>query len=310
MLPRRALALGRAELPADVVLAHADAAGGPVDVLPAQREQLALAQTGHRGGEEDRAVERVELARAGVLDERVDLVEREETDLVGLRGGGQVDARAGVGGRPPAPRRLGEVEQRRERRDHVSNRLGLEILVLEHEYEVDDVVWRDRVDRAIAEERHEVHARLALDVLDRRPLAALAFGMQAVAAADLVDAQALADAWLDLCLRNQAAQLGLGLRAGETVATAVDALEADLALDLPAVGAPVAVPRLPPVLVGPEVERAGAVGPSSRHSSDHNPTGRHHRCARASAAAAPTERHGPRRLASHHVRSSSPSNRT
>jgi hypothetical protein len=72
---RRALGLGGAELAAHVVLAHADARRRPVDILPPEGEQLALAQAGHRGCEEDRPVERAKLARPGMLDQRVDLVD-------------------------------------------------------------------------------------------------------------------------------------------------------------------------------------------------------------------------------------------
>ena len=40
---------------------HAHPAGAPVDVAPAQREQLALAQPGHRGGQVQRALDRAEV---------------------------------------------------------------------------------------------------------------------------------------------------------------------------------------------------------------------------------------------------------
>jgi hypothetical protein len=44
-----------------------------------------------------------------------------------------------------AQRRCGarEVEQRAERRDEVADRLGREVLVLEHEDEVDDILGLD-----------------------------------------------------------------------------------------------------------------------------------------------------------------------
>jgi hypothetical protein len=59
--PRRAPRLGRAELAADVVAPDADAAGEPVDVALAQRQQLALAQPGHRRRQVQRVLGRTPL---------------------------------------------------------------------------------------------------------------------------------------------------------------------------------------------------------------------------------------------------------
>jgi hypothetical protein len=76
-----------------------------------KREELALPQTGHRGGAVQRPVDRLEHALAGVRDERVDLLERQETDLLGLRDRRQLEALAWVLSRPAALGRLGGVEQ-------------------------------------------------------------------------------------------------------------------------------------------------------------------------------------------------------
>jgi hypothetical protein len=62
--------LGRDELAVGEVGAHADGLAGEVDVAPAQREELAAAQSGEGGGEEDGGV----LVVAGGADERVDLL--------------------------------------------------------------------------------------------------------------------------------------------------------------------------------------------------------------------------------------------
>ena len=58
--------LGRHPVPADVVAAHPYRAGLPVHVAPTQGKQLALAQAGHRCGQEDRAIGAPEWLRCGV----------------------------------------------------------------------------------------------------------------------------------------------------------------------------------------------------------------------------------------------------
>jgi hypothetical protein len=57
--------------------AHADRGEAEVDVAPAQREQLAHAEAGQCGGEEDRAV----LVRLGRAHEREDLLKRIDVDV-------------------------------------------------------------------------------------------------------------------------------------------------------------------------------------------------------------------------------------
>jgi hypothetical protein len=70
----RAAGLRRPELAPDVVLAHPDPGHRPVDVAPAQRHQLTLAQSSHRRGEEQRPVDRLIHAGAGVGDHGVDFL--------------------------------------------------------------------------------------------------------------------------------------------------------------------------------------------------------------------------------------------
>jgi hypothetical protein len=53
--------LGRVERPARVGLGHPDSPRAPVDVKPAQPEELALAQASHRGRQVERALDRPEL---------------------------------------------------------------------------------------------------------------------------------------------------------------------------------------------------------------------------------------------------------
>jgi len=121
--PSRTPGLRRAEFAADVVLAYTNSARRPVDVAPAQRDQLALAQPGHRGRPKYRPVDRTEHSRPGVPDQQIDLVERQEADLRRVGDRGQVYPFAWVRRSPAAPWRPGEVEQRRQCPDHVADRL-------------------------------------------------------------------------------------------------------------------------------------------------------------------------------------------
>jgi hypothetical protein len=78
---RRAFALGRPELVEHVVLPDSDARRPPVDVAPAQRDQLALAEPGHRCRNVERSIDGVVRALRGVVGERQDLVGLEEADV-------------------------------------------------------------------------------------------------------------------------------------------------------------------------------------------------------------------------------------
>jgi hypothetical protein len=114
------------------------------------------------------------------------------------------------------------LNRSRQGRDDVADRLGRELLpLLEQEYEVDHVLRGDRVHRSPREERRQMHADLALDVLDGRALPALALDVQPVATADLLDVEPLAGrARPDLDLGHLLTQLGLGLGAGQPYAAA------------------------------------------------------------------------------------------
>src|SRR5215217_5796178 len=59
---RRAVRLRRSELAPDEALADSEAPCEPVDIAPAQRQQLALSQPGHRCGEPHEAVDATERA--------------------------------------------------------------------------------------------------------------------------------------------------------------------------------------------------------------------------------------------------------
>ena len=74
--------LRRGQVAVGVAGSDADGRAGEVDVSPAQRDELALAEAGERGGEEDRGV----LLGLGGADERHDLLRGEDLDL-GSRGG-------------------------------------------------------------------------------------------------------------------------------------------------------------------------------------------------------------------------------
>ena len=63
--------LGGVHLPAREVVGDADAPDLPVDVEPLQREQLALAQAGERGGQVERSLDAAESVVRHRLDQLV-----------------------------------------------------------------------------------------------------------------------------------------------------------------------------------------------------------------------------------------------
>ena len=83
----RAACLRGAELAAAVGAADADEAGVEVDVLPAQREQLAAPQAGHRGGQVEDVLGAAERVVGGVGEERLELGLGEVADLAGCAAG-------------------------------------------------------------------------------------------------------------------------------------------------------------------------------------------------------------------------------
>lgn len=91
----RATALRRAELAACVATTDANHARGPVDVAPSERQQLALSEAGHRGGQVYRALERPEMVVGNGAEQRLKLLDFEESVC---RGSG----RAAAAGRPLA----------------------------------------------------------------------------------------------------------------------------------------------------------------------------------------------------------------
>ena len=199
--------------PADVVAPHADHAGDPVDITPAQREQLAEPQSGHRRHEVQRPVDLLVHAAPGVLDQPLELGERQEPDLLGLGDRGQLGAVARVRARPLPSRRLGEVEQRRQRADDVADRLRRQPLALERRDQVGDVVGVDP--RRTGDRRRTAPDGCAIsdcDVLDGRGLARLAAACRCeqIASRDFGDRQLLAGRARAAAGRS-AAQLGLEL---------------------------------------------------------------------------------------------------
>jgi hypothetical protein len=165
--PRGALRLRLAELAADVTLAHAHPGGGPVDVAPAQRRQLPLAQTGHRGGEVQDPVERLEGAVRNRSQQCVELGLVEKADLGILsRRLRERDVLAGVAGNPPLL--LGVREDRVEEADVVAHRLGREAVPELLGDEALDLAPADLVERRPTEEWHEKNPEVRLVVPKRR----------------------------------------------------------------------------------------------------------------------------------------------
>jgi hypothetical protein len=65
-----------------MVATNPDPLGGPIRILPAQRDQLALPQTRHRRRQVERSIERLVVTRHRRGCERIDLDRRQEADLV------------------------------------------------------------------------------------------------------------------------------------------------------------------------------------------------------------------------------------
>jgi ADP-ribose pyrophosphatase YjhB (NUDIX family) len=248
---RRAFRLRRAVLAAHVVLPHADAGGGPVDVLPAQGAQLADAQAGHGRRQEQRAVDLGVGAGGDGRDERADLLRRQEANVGVLLRLRQLHEGDGVVRRELLP--LREREQRGEVAEVVAHGLRRQPLRRRalsrpcpsgqqvHRQAL-DVLLRDRVDRALAEERREVNADRDLGRAHRLGLAALALEVGDVPVADLGDREALADLRRGRDLAHEPTKLSLRLRTRQPVARARLTHGADLPLHLAAVDAPLAVP--------------------------------------------------------------------
>src|SRR5215211_2295773 len=76
-----AAGLRRAERAANVGASDAQLARKPVHVVPAQPEQLPLAQSGHGCGQVQRSLERAERIARNRGEDRLDLLEREEADV-------------------------------------------------------------------------------------------------------------------------------------------------------------------------------------------------------------------------------------
>jgi hypothetical protein len=76
------------ELTEDVATANTNPPCVPVHVLPAQRDQLALPQPGHRRHDVQRTIERLMFARHHGPRKRIDLSDREKANLLACAGGG------------------------------------------------------------------------------------------------------------------------------------------------------------------------------------------------------------------------------
>jgi hypothetical protein len=94
----------------------------PVDVAPAQPEELALAQAGHSGHEVERPFDGAELVLGYRGDERVELGLVEVVDVLGGLAAWRVDELDGVVPRPALLLAVGE--DRMEEAQHVADALG------------------------------------------------------------------------------------------------------------------------------------------------------------------------------------------
>ena len=117
--PRAPFRLRGKQVAADVVSPNPDPLRAPIDIAPAQRQQLALAQAGHRCGEEYGEVGMAERfgLRIDRSQERLQLVPIQEVDVGALLDPGAADQLAGILA-APAPA-LGEGENLRQQLEGV-----------------------------------------------------------------------------------------------------------------------------------------------------------------------------------------------
>ena len=232
----RAPGLRRAELAAHVAAADADPAGGPVDVAPAQREQLALAQPGHRRGEVQHALGRGPSVVG--RDRGRSSASSSAWSRKRMSGSASVAAacRPACTGCSPPSRAAGELEDRVQQTEVVEHRLRrLPVAALGRDERLDVVGRRSRssgASRRTAPGGRAGTTRSRSSVERLRP-SALRWSISALARLPTVDARRrrLGVAPRPPC----AAQLALRLRAGQAVARPGLAPRADLALDLAAV---------------------------------------------------------------------------
>ena len=261
----RASGLRVAELAADEGGDHADLARVEVDIAPAQPEQLALAQPGHRGGHVQGwldPAERVVGVRRGEQLLELGLIQELDPGL-GLLQRGPIGELDRVRRAPALPQP--EVEDRVHRVDVVADRLDRERTAFGSDVAL-DVLGPDPVERLAAEERRDVVAKVGGDGQSVRPAPAPQLEPLAELGAGLLHGHALGAGRRARCVdvaHPPEHTLCLSLR--QPVGAPLRANVAHLALDAPAIGP---VPRSDP-RTADDPQSPGAVG-----STSHQPTSR------------------------------------
>lgn len=228
---------------ADVVAPNPDPLRAPIDISPAQGQQLALAQAGHRRGEEYREVGVAK--RFGLCvdrgEEGLQLVLIQEVDVGALLKLGAADKLAGILTTPaPAP---SEGEDLRQQLECVRAGLGGLALVPHLGGQLLDLPRCDLVDRDLAKPRRQVGPQQRAIVLEGGGLSLQGFEVAQHVLGGLrqrhlvpVERRSLGD--------HQPSQLGLGLGSGEACSAAWLSLRPDPAFDPFLADAPTAVPGL------------------------------------------------------------------
>lgn len=165
----------------------------------------------------------------------------------------------GLDGTHSSRRAYSKIEQDPER---VERGLRRATRALHEDDERLDLAAADPVEPPADEERRQLHPDRRVVRLDRRALASLCAHAVDEQPADLLDGQTLRACGGDADRGHQPAQLGLGLRAGETDARRRDPLGPDPALDLRGADPPLAVPGLVARRVALDEQRAGPAGPA------------------------------------------------
>jgi hypothetical protein len=241
--------LGGVHPPAREVVGDADAPHLPVDVQPLQRQQLALAQAGERGGQVQRPLDGAEGVLGYGVDQLVQLGRLQEADA--LVEGAVLLRAVHLGHRValrPAPLDREREDAVQEVQVVLDGLRGQALLALALEVSR-DARRVDLVDRPLAEERHEMPAQVPAVVLDRGVLA-LHDVLQVidVGAAGLLDGSP-GRSGNDHVALDPLAQLLLSLRTCQPVRIALGALEPELALHARTARPPRAIPADTPGLV-------------------------------------------------------------
>jgi hypothetical protein len=241
-----------------------------VDAAPVEGLKLSDPQAGQRRGEVKRAVERMQVAGAGGVDERPDLVRREVANL-GVRGrSGELDVGDGVAARP-SPALVGrEREQRAEHADVVAHAFVRQSRLAHPRHHELDVGLGDAIQGVVLQRRQEPLVQRRAVGAHRRRLLAGRLEVRQPRLGGRGERAGLLDGRRSVRFCHQVAQPRLGLRLRQPVRLMRAADQPDPALDLPTGRvAELGVVDARPIRARLRQQRAGTVGAAGRVAGAH-----------------------------------------